>query len=160
VSFPRPGKPFESARPGEIWLWDVSRRPYVKRAVLKEARKVPRSLAYSLDGSRLAFGDGDVARVIDAGTGRRLGTFEGHTSFVVSVAFTPDGKRAISGGYDKAVRLWDATTMEQVHVYEGHDGYVEQVAVSHDGRLAASCGHDKTVRLWRPPTMASDGKSR
>lgn len=160
VSFPRPGKPSDSAQPGEIWLWDVGGRPYVKRAVIKEARKVPRSLAYSPDGARLAFGDGDVARVIDAGTGRRLGTFEGHTSFVVSVAFTTDGKRAISGGYDKAVRLWDATTMEQVHVFDGHEGYVEQVAVSPDGRLAASGGHDWTVRLWGLPTTASDGKSR
>lgn len=154
VSFPPQGG---TPIPGRVWLWDVGRRPYVRRAVIEEARKVPRSLAFSPDGSRLAFGDGDVARVIDARTGRPLGGFEGHTSFVVTVAFTPDGRRAISGGYDKAVRIWDATTMEQVHRFDGHDGYVEQVAVSPDGRLAASVGHDRSVRIWRLPVPPDAG---
>jgi WD40 repeat protein len=158
VSFPSVG---DTPAPGEIWLWDVGQRPYVKRTVIKEVRKVPRSLAFSPDGARLAFGDGDVARVIDARTGRRLGSFEGHTNFVVTVVFTTDGKRAISGGYDNTVRLWDATTMEQVYQFDGHDGYVEQVAISPDGRLAASCGHDKSVRFWRLPALSETaGASR
>ena len=148
VSFPPRGG---GTTPGEIWMWDVERRPYIKRSVIKEVRKVPRSLAFSPDGGRLAFGDGDVARVIEAGTGRSLGSFEGHSSFVVTVAFTPDGKRILSGGYDNALYLWDAATMGQVRRFDGHTGYVEQVAVSPDGRMAASVGHDKTVRLWGLP---------
>lgn len=91
----------------------------MKRAVSGEARKVLRSLVFSPDGSRLAFGDGDVARIVDTRTGRLTGSFEGHSSFVVTVAFTPDGERVVSGEYDEAVRLWDSGTMEQINLVGG-----------------------------------------
>jgi WD40 repeat protein len=144
VSFSSKG----STPPGEIWTWDVSQRPFIKRSAIKDVRKIPRSLTFSPDGARLAFGDGDVARVIEAGTGKRIGSFEGHSSYVVTVAFLPDGQRVISGGYDNTIRLWDATTMRQVRQFDGHSGYVEQVAVSPDGCLAVSGGHDKALKLW------------
>ena len=146
---PRDGSPI----PGEVWMWDVGSRPYIKRSVIKEVRKVPRSLAFSPDGARLAFGDVDVARVIEAGTGKAVGSFEGHSSYLVTVAFTPDGKQNPLGRRDdNALCLWDATTMGLVRRFaDGHTGYVEQVAVSPDGRRAASGGHDKTVRLGLAP---------
>jgi WD40 repeat protein len=34
-------------------------------------------------------------------------TFEGHTSHVRSVAFSPDGKRIVSGSADRAVKVWE-----------------------------------------------------
>ena len=35
---------------------------------------------------------------------------QGHTGMVYSVAFSPDGKRVLTGSRDNTARVWDATT--------------------------------------------------
>lgn len=64
-----------------------------------------------------------------------------------SVAYAPDGRFVLSGGYDGAVKLWDVATGQLVRTF-GDDGQpVESVALSRDGRLAISGGWDKTARV-------------
>ena len=40
-------------------------------------------------------------------TGQCRATFEGHTSYILGIAVTPDGKTFISGAQDNTVRVWD-----------------------------------------------------
>ena len=62
----------------------------------------------------------------------------GHTAWVDSVAFSPDGKTLASGSGDKSVRLWDVASHRQIgSPLTGHTAGVNSVAFSPDGTLAS-----------------------
>jgi WD40 repeat protein len=46
--------------------------------------------------------------------GKELATLKGHTGFVFSVAYSPDGKTLASGSYDKTIKLWDVATGKEL----------------------------------------------
>ncbi|MBM3740313.1 MAG: hypothetical protein FJW39_31550, partial [Acidobacteria bacterium] len=58
----------------------------------------------------------------------------GHTERVGSVAWSPDGQRALSGSADNTVRLWEVETGRCERVLEGHTDSVWSVAWSPDGQ--------------------------
>lgn len=51
-------------------------------------------------------------------------TLSGHSNWVRSARFSPDGRLIVSGSDDKTVRLWDRQTKESVHTYYEHGGLV------------------------------------
>jgi WD40 repeat protein len=83
----------------------------------------------------------------------------GHTNWVYSVAFSPDGKLLASSSKDQTIRLWEvATGRAHGPPITGHTGEVWDVAFSHDGRRLASASADQTVRLWDVATSQAVGQ--
>ncbi|THH13419.1 hypothetical protein EW146_g6789, partial [Bondarzewia mesenterica] len=79
-----------------------------------------------------------------------------HTSWVNSVAFSPDGKHIVSGSGDKTIRVWDAETGAAVSApFEGHTLGVTSVAFSPDGKRIVSGSGDTTIRVWDAETGAA-----
>ena len=83
-----------------------------------------------------------------AGQAKPPRTLKGHTSMVVSVAFSPDGKILASGSWDKSIKLWDVATGKNTATLKGHTGWVNSVAFSPDGKTLASGGFDDNIQLW------------
>ena len=88
-----------------------------------------------------------TVQVWDATNGGNAFTYRRHTNAVYTVAWSPDGKRIASAGYDQTVQVWDAVDGGNVYVYRGHSSVVRSVAWSPDGKRIAS-GDVKTVQVW------------
>jgi WD40 repeat protein len=60
--------------------------------------------------------------VWDVMSGQDTLTLKGHTGEVSSVAFSPDGKRIVSGSWDQTLKVWDATRGQETVTLKGHAG--------------------------------------
>jgi len=134
---------------GSIRLWNLETG--------KEVRKLTghtggvREVCFAVDGKRLlSVGEDGRLRTWDVETGNQLK--EINSAKALCGAFSPDGKRIVSGGLpDGIVRLWDAETGKELRQYEGPTGLVRSVAFFPDGKRIASASEGGTARIWRAP---------
>jgi WD40 repeat protein len=142
-------------------LWDVASGREVRR--LQGHAEPVNSVAFSPNGEQVLTGAGTVggtpvepqirdntARLWDAATGSEVRRFEGHSSPVTSVAFSPDGMHVLTGSWDNTVRLWNAASGKEIRRFEGHSE-VTSVAFSPDGKVLTGSA-DSKARLWDAAT--------
>jgi WD40 repeat protein/serine/threonine protein kinase len=82
----------------------------------------------------------------------------GHTGAVDAVAWSPDGRRVVTAGGNRAAQLWNPATGEPSGPPMLHAGRVSAVAFSPDGALLLTGSADGTARLWKTATSEATGE--
>jgi hypothetical protein len=97
-------------------------------------------------------GQGGVVRLWDPATGRHVRLLPSPDGeVVVALAFSPDGRRIATRGFDGRLLLWDAATGRALAA-AAHPQPVTGLAFSDDGRLLAAGADNHRVRLYDPQT--------
>ncbi|UCC88777.1 MAG: WD40 repeat domain-containing protein [Anaerolineales bacterium] len=120
-----------------------------------------RSVAWSPNGRWLASGDVDgTIMVWDAEVGEQILTlkghmalegyraYEGYSTALHSLAWSPDGARIGSGAGDKTIIIWNARTGERQHTLAGHTAPVYSLTWSPAGDRIASGSPDGKIIIW------------
>ena len=66
-------------------------------------------------------------------TGNCLHTLQGHTEYVSSASFSPDGTTLVTASDDGTAKIWDVLTGNCLHTLQGHTNYVKSASFSPDG---------------------------
>jgi WD40 repeat protein len=87
--------------------------------------------------------------ILDTASGKILHTLKGHEGTVSCVGLTPDGTRAVTGGFkDHRVFVWDLDRGLILHRMR-HEGRVYAVQMLPDGARAVTSSYDDgTIRIW------------
>ena len=139
-----------------VRLWDLATGDCLRSLTLDRRLW---SLAFSPASAELVLataGDDQLIKLWNPQTGECLKTFQGHTSKVWSIAFSPSGMAIGSGSDDQTIKLWEVETARCIRTFQGYKNLIWSAVFSPDGRQLASASEDGNVRLWDVQTGRCD----
>src|SRR5262249_10240574 len=129
---------------GVLCLWDLAAgRPVgqlstgcngLEAVAISPDGRTVLSASRGWDQSQRIRGNGTV-RFWNARTWKPVGAALKHPADVQAAAFSPDGRRVVTGCKDGTARLWDSATGKPLGVTFQHQGPVSSVAFSADGKM-------------------------
>jgi len=93
----------------------------------------------------------------DVKTGQQKFLWSGHSNFITSVSFFPDGKRLASSSRDGTIRIWDLSRGPTDKILRTPQGWPQGVAISADGKVlvggeGGGATVDGSIAVWDAET--------
>lgn len=151
VAFSPDGKMLATSGTDYWYIWNVETKGSMFRGSSRGL-----GVAFSPDNKTFIVA-GDDIEFWDLETGKRKKTLEIKNNLIESIAYSPDGKVLIGGGYqsieqtnglEASFKILDMATGLERDIRALRTNSLESIALSPDGRLLASGSGDKKIRLW------------
>ena len=81
-------------------------------------------------------------------TGECLHTLQGHTDYVMSASFSPDGTTLVTASLDRTAKIWDVLTVTACIPYRAILSHVYSASFSPDGTTLVTASEDATAKIW------------
>ena len=107
----------------------------------------------SLNGIKLGHAENDGASFQRTKIRMENLLYQGHSAYVTTVAYAPDGRTFISGAADCTMKEWDSATGHCIRTYTGHSRIINSVAYAPDNKTFISGagdfrGNRNIIREW------------
>ncbi len=161
LTFSPDGQQLEASyyREPHIYLWNPQKGAEIAKFTrdssrVSGVRSTP--VAFSPDGCLLAHANYDKTHQVSdrislwhVKTGKCIAHLSGHTSRVVALSFSPDGRVLASGDVKVPLREWDAATREQTRISTEYAGKLRVIPnYTASGRLRAAGVYKSTLTVW------------
>jgi WD40 repeat protein len=142
-----------------IWLVEVATRKTLRRIALGKKEGGCR-IAFLPDGKTMVSSHADgFVRFWDIASGEKTRQFRAHSSPIVGLALSRDGRTLATSCNDSnignhTVRLWETATGKPLARYPVPEAGIARVIFSPDGRRVATASWEGALHLWE----AASGK--
>lgn len=113
-------------------------------------------VAFSPDGALLVTCSLEAAPRVWSKDGNLVSELVGHSDTVTTAAFSRDGERIVTTGWDNTAHVWNARTGHLDATLEGHTDRVTRATFDTSGRRVLTTSADGAARVWNVEgTLAS-----
>jgi RNA polymerase sigma factor (sigma-70 family) len=91
----------------------------------------------------------NTIRLWDVATGKMIRRFDENKSFMITSAYSPDGRTIATANSNNTISLWEVITgKERLQFKTDTTRHIHALAFSADGKFLVGGGPDATVRFW------------
>lgn len=135
-----------------IIIWDVNSGKKICQLKDSFDYSHSHSLTFGPDGYHLALSSMSDIHIWNINSGICERNLSGHWGEVLSLCYSNDGKRIVSGSVDNNVRIWDVGSLGRILTLEGHTNTIQSISYNKTGTMVISSSNDKTVKIWNSNT--------